>query len=167
MLGPTREVFAALDLVFAGCYTGDCFGVGDVFFDQDSLGEGLGVVGVEDRDGALEDDGAVIELVVDEVDGAAGDFDAVVEGLLLGVEAGEGWEQGGVDVQDAVWKGCDEVGGEQAHVAGEDDQVDFILAETGEDVGFLLGAFAAFGFVEGGCEFEASGAGQAQGGGYV
>ena len=57
---------------------------------QDASGEGVLVVGVEDRAGFLHDDGAVVELFVDEVDGAARDFHAVGKGLLLGFEAGEG-----------------------------------------------------------------------------
>ena len=71
-------------------------------------GEGGGVVGGEDGDGALENDGAVVKALVDEVDGAAGDFDAEIEGLGLGVEAGEAGQQAGVDVKDAVGEGLDE-----------------------------------------------------------
>ena len=87
------NVAAAADLVLAAGDAGDGFGVGDVLFDEDAVGEGVCVVGVENRDGALEDDGAVVEVFVDEVDGAAGDFHAVVECLLLGVESRESGQQ--------------------------------------------------------------------------
>ncbi len=55
----------------------------------------LVVVG-KDRDGLLQDDGAVVERFVHEMDGAAGDLHAVVNRLLLRLEAGkagnrEGW----------------------------------------------------------------------------
>ena len=45
----------------------------------------------------LQDDGAVVEVLVDEVHGASGDLYAVFEGLLLGVESGERGQQRGVD----------------------------------------------------------------------
>src|SRR5258707_9759965 len=51
---------------------------------------GVLVVGIEDGDDGLQDDGAGVEIFVDEVDGASGELDAVVEGLLLRFEAGEG-----------------------------------------------------------------------------
>ena len=67
-----------------------------MFLFQDALGKGVLVVGVENRDGGLQDDGAGVEIFVDEVDGAAGEFDAVVEGLFLRFRPGkegrsEGW----------------------------------------------------------------------------
>ena len=45
------------------------------------------------------------------------------ERLADRVEAGEGGQQGGVDVDDAVAEAGDEGGAEQLHVAGEDDEV--------------------------------------------
>ena len=81
------DVFPAADLVVAADDAGNGFGVGEVFFGQDPRGEGMGIIGVENRNRALDDDGAVIELFVDEMNSAAGYFDAVIEGLLLRVEA--------------------------------------------------------------------------------
>ena len=118
-----------------------------MFFGEDALGERVGVVGVEDRDGALQDDGAVVEVFVDEVDGATRDFDAVVEGLLLSVEAGEGGQQRRVDIEDAVGEGGNELGREQAHIAGEDDEVDAVVAEGGGDVGVVDFSRSPFGDV--------------------
>jgi hypothetical protein len=68
------------------------------------------VVAVEDGDGGLDDDGAGVEAFVDEMDGAAGEFYAVLQGLELGLEAGEGGQQRGVDVEDAVGEALDEPG---------------------------------------------------------
>jgi len=75
-----------------------------VLFGEDAFGEGVGVVGFENSNRSLENDSAVVEVLVDEVDGAAGDLYAVIECLLLGVEAGEGRQQRGMDVEDAVGK---------------------------------------------------------------
>ena len=139
------------------------FGVGDVFFVKDVVAEVIGGPGGVDRDGALDEDDAVVELLVDEVDGAAGDADAVLPGLVLGVEAGEGGEEGGVDVEDAVREGLNEGGGEQAEVAGEADEIDAGLVEVGEELLVMLGAFAAGGWDGNGGIAEGAGVGEAGG----
>src|SRR5277367_268003 len=51
---------------------------------------------------------------VDEMDSAAGEFDAVFEGLALGFEAREGREERRVNVEDAIWKAGYEKRGEEA-----------------------------------------------------
>jgi len=159
--GLSGDVAAAADFVLPADDACNGLGVGDVLFGEDALGKGVGVVGVENGDGALEDDDAVVEVFVDEVHGAAGDFDAVVEGLLLGVEAGEGGQERWVDVEDAIWEGGDECGREQAHVAGEADEVDGMLAEACDQVGVVGFARAAFGDESGGGKAEVAGCGEA------
>ena len=138
-----------------------------MLFGEDALGEGVGVVGLENRNCTLENDGAVVEVFVDEVHGAAGDFHAVVEGLLLGVEARESGQQRGVNVEDAVGECGDESGREQAHVAGEADEVDVMLAKAGDEVGVVVGARAAFGDEDSGRKVEVAGGLDARGVGDV
>ncbi len=157
-LGSAFDVAAAADLVFAASDAGDGFGVGDVLFGEDADGEGGCVVGFEDGDGALQDDDALVEVFVDEVDGAAGYFDAVVEGLGLSVEAGEGGKQRGMDVEDAIGEGGDELGRKQAHVAGEDDEVDLGFEEGGDHVEVVLGAGSALRSENFRCEPQLGGA---------
>jgi len=72
-----------------------------------------------------------------------------------------------VDVEDAVGEGGDEGGREEAHVAGEDDEVDVVLAEGGEHVGVVVGAGAAFGGAELGGQAQGLGGGEAGGAGDV
>ena len=131
---------------------------------EDAGGEGFWRVGVEDGDGLLEDDDAVVYGLVDEVDGAAGDPGSVVEGLVLGVEAGEGGEQRRVDVEDAVGEGCGEGWRDDAHVSGEADEVDVVVVELGDHLGVVVGAFAACGGDGHGGEAEVASGGQAGGG---
>jgi hypothetical protein len=107
---------------------GYCFGVGETFLLEDSGGECVGGVIVEDGAGALGDDGAGVVFVGAEVDGAAGDFAAGLEDGLVDVVAphalsAEGREEGGVDVHHAVFV----IGGDvpQAEPAGLDDEIDF------------------------------------------
>src|SRR5512146_1093758 len=64
-----------------------------------------------------------VDPLVDEVDRDAGDLDARVQRLADRVETGKGGQQRRVDVDDAAAKAGDEGGGEQLHVAGEDDEV--------------------------------------------
>src|SRR5208337_4521869 len=123
-------------------------GVDAMLLFEDAVGKGVLVVGVEDGDDGLEDDGAGIEIFVDEVDGAAGEFYAVVEGLFLRFEAWERGEERGMDVEDALGKGGYEEGGEEAHVAGQADEIDFVFMKDGGDlavVGFALEAFGGDG----------------------
>src|SRR5579863_5788368 len=101
----SADVAPALDLpLFAG-NTGDGFGVADVLFNQDAFGQGVTVVGVENRDDPLQHDNAVVEVLIDKMDRAAGELDAVFEGLLLRFEAGKGGQQRRMDIEDAVGKG--------------------------------------------------------------
>src|ERR1700676_244677 len=140
-------------------------GVDAMLLFQDALGKGVLVVGIEDRDGGLQDDGAGVEIFVDEMDCAAGKFHAVVEGLFLRFEAWEGWEERGMNVEDALGKGGYEKGREEAHVAGEADEIDFVFVEDGSDLAVVGFAFEAFGGdgaggnIAGGGSFEAGGTG--------
>ena len=125
------KVAAALQGVSPTENASDRLRVGSVFFGEDAHGEAVRGVGVEDRYGALKDDGAVVQVLVDKVDRAARNFHAVVERLLLCVEAGKGGEQRRVDVKNAVGEGLDEDGRKQPHVAGEDDEIDTVLSKRG------------------------------------
>ena len=60
---------------------------------------------------------------VDEVDGHAGDLDARRERVADGVCAGEGGQQRRVQVDDAAREGRQHRRAEDAHVAGQDDQL--------------------------------------------
>jgi hypothetical protein len=155
------DVAPALNLVLAAGDAGNCFAVGDVLFNENAFGESVGVVGLENGDRSLKNDGSVIEMLVHKVDRAAGDLHAIVERLLLGIEAGEGGKQRGVDVENAVGECGDESGREQAHVAGEADEVDFVLVKAGDEICIVVGAGPPFGTVEDGGEAELSGRGKA------
>lgn len=98
-----------------------------------------GAHAVVDLDDGLLDDGALVEVGGGEVGGGADDLDAAVVGLVVGPGALEGGEEGVVDVDDAAGEGGAEGGGEDLHVAGEGDEVDFVLAGQGQDLGFLGG----------------------------
>ncbi len=110
--------------------------IGLMFGGVDFLHEGFEGVGGVDRNGLLEDYFSGVDTGVDVVDGATGLGDAGFEGLAAGVESGKGGQEGGVNVDDAVGVGGEEVGFDDAHKAGEDDVVCLMLSKPVEDGGF-------------------------------
>ncbi len=93
----------------------------------------------------MQDDDAVVELIIHKVNGAAGDFYAVLECLLLRVEAWKGRQQRWMNIEDAIGKGGDEVRRQEAHVAGEANESTRCARRHAISVGVMLGARAAFG----------------------
>src|SRR5260370_36014820 len=89
---------AAFDFEFSFENCSNGFGIDAMLFSQNFFGERSFSVFVEDGDSGLRDDRAGVEIFVDEMDGAAGEFHAVFEGLALRFEAGEGREQRRMDV---------------------------------------------------------------------
>ena len=134
--GLSKNDAATTNLVIAIEEDANGFGVGDVLLFEYAGGEGVMVIGGKDWDGSLDDDRAVIKVLVDEVDGAAGDLYTVVKSLLLRVKSGKGGEEGWMDVDDAVWELLHKPVGEQTHVSGQDDEVDVGGFEGGDD--FLI-----------------------------
>ena len=130
---------------------------------EDAGRQGLVGIVVVYRDGLLQDDDAVVDGFVDEVDGAAGDLGPIVEGLVLGVEAGEGGKQRGVDVEDAIGEGLHEGRRDDAHVAGETDEIDLVRVEGGDHLAVVVGAVAAGGGDAHGGEVQLAGRGEAGG----
>jgi len=85
----------------------DGFGVSFAFGFEDAGGEGVGGVGWFDVDDALQDDWAVVEFVVGEVDRASGDLGSVRQHRFMHMMAvhplaTKGGEQGRVDVNDSM-----------------------------------------------------------------
>src|SRR2546426_1118108 len=141
-VGPKHA--AACDFVFSFQDNLNGFGIDAMLLSQNFFGEGgLGVL-VEDGNGGLQNDGASVEIFVDEMDGAAGEFHAIFEGLTLRFEAREGREQRRMNVQDAVWIFCDKKRREQAHVSGEADEIDFVFVKNSGDLAVVDFAFEAF-----------------------
>ena len=77
--------------------------------------------------------GPASEILVDEVDGAAGILDSVLEGLGLGFQARERGQQGWVDVQNPPRVFRDEVRAEKPHEACKHDEIHLRVAEALHD----------------------------------
>src|SRR4051812_12360394 len=107
----------------------DRFPVSLVLFDEDARTERGGRVVVDDGDDALRDDGPAVQRLVNEVNGAAGKFDPVRDGLTLRVESGKGRQQARMNVENAVAESLYEAGREQTHVTREADQINRTFCE--------------------------------------
>lgn len=83
----------------------------------------------EDGYRGLRQDGAVVDLVVDEMDGNAGYLHAVGERLSHGVRAAERRQQRGMGVDDTVRKPLDELGAHDLHETGEDHQMGLVFRD--------------------------------------
>jgi len=116
--------------------------------------ERLGRVAGQDGDAFLRDDFPGVDVAVDEVDGAASLGHASGEGLFPRAESLEGGQERGVNVDDAVGKSGEERFLDHAHITGEDDPFDGMVAEEFDERDFAFGT-----------ELGAEGRGRERGGG--
>ena len=72
-----------------------------------------------------------------------------------------------MDVQNLIWKCGHEFWRQEAHVSGEDYEIDFVLAQTGGHVRIMFSALAAFGYEESGGQLQSTRACQPVGVGIV
>jgi len=72
----------------------------------------------------LQNHRPMINLLVDEVDGCPRDLDPPVQRITHSVGAGERRKQRGVHVQDSLIEGTHELGSEDPHVTGKEDELD-------------------------------------------
>ena len=86
----------------------------------------------------LHNDRPVVEFFVHEMHGAAGDFHAIGEGLLLRFEARKRGQQRRMDVQNPPRKLLHEPRRQQPHVSGQADQVYVFLFQSGDDFAVML-----------------------------
>src|SRR6267154_1753299 len=120
------------------------FGIDAMLLFENRFGEGGFRIFVEYGNSGLHDDRAGVEILVNEVDRAAGEFYAIFEGLALRFQARERRKQRRVNIQDAIRKFGDEIGREQAHVPGEADELDSVLGEDGGHLTIVDFAFETF-----------------------
>ena len=82
------HVAAPTNLVLLTRHLRNRLRIGHVLLGQYPRCQRARVIGLEDRDCPLHNDCAVVEFFVDKVHGAARGFCAIIEGLLLRIEAG-------------------------------------------------------------------------------
>lgn len=138
------EYAAAIDFVTVFEHDSNGFGIDSVFLLQDARGKRVLCVLVFYGDDGLQNNRAGVEIFVDKMDGAAGELDAVFESLALRLEARKRGQQGRVNIQDAVGERGYKIRGQQAHVAGEADEIDFVILKRGYNFAVVLLAWLTF-----------------------
>gem|GEM_PF-5613283 len=90
----------------------------------------------------LGENRALIHPLRHQMDGAAMQLDTGGKRPGMGVETREGGQQAGVNVEHPPGKTGDEKGREQAHIAGEADDLDAVALKLRGDRGLMPGAVA-------------------------
>src|SRR5277367_5823081 len=88
----------------------------------------------------------MIKLLIHKMHCAAGALYTILEGLPLGVESGKGRQQRRVNIEDSLRKSTDKLRREQAHISGEAHEVDLMLSQGLNNLGFVLCSLTAVGF---------------------
>ena len=94
-------------------------GEGEMFLYEDTVGKGILVVIIHDPYTALQDNGAAVQALVNEMHGTSGHFYPVKERLPLGVETGETGEERRVDIDHHPGILPHDSRPQNAHIAGE------------------------------------------------
>ncbi len=101
----------------------DGAGINPVLLLENARGEAVLRVVIHHRHDCLNDDWARVHVLINKVDRTTGELDAVIEGSFLDMQAGEGRQQGRVDVHDAAGESVDERRRYYAHEAGQTNEV--------------------------------------------
>ncbi|KZL64146.1 hypothetical protein CI238_00599 [Colletotrichum incanum] len=88
---------------------------------------------------ALLDDRALIQISCDEVGSCADDLNTALVRLVVRLGALERRQEGMVDVDDLAGHGLAQLGRENLHIAGENDELNIVLLDQAQDLLFLLG----------------------------
>lgn len=92
-----------------------------------------------DTGDTLFNNGALIQIGRDKVGRGADNLNAAVVGLVVGLGALEGGQEAVVDVDDFAAHGGAQGGREDLHIAGQDDELNVVLADQVEDLALLGG----------------------------
>ncbi len=76
---------------------------------QDARRQSGFIVAIKHGNRLLQDDGAVVEVFIHKMNGHAGNFGAVLQGLLLRLQPGKGGKKGRMDVENSVGEGAHEI----------------------------------------------------------
>jgi hypothetical protein len=108
-----------------------------VFLHENAIRERGSAVVIAHRNRSLHDDRTGIDIFIDEVNRATGDLHAGGNGLRLRIDARKRRQQRRVNVHDAHRILGDELRGQQAHVAGQRDEIGPGVFEHAHDFCFM------------------------------
>jgi hypothetical protein len=104
-----------------------------MFLDEDPSRQGFNAVALENGNGGLQDDRAIVEPGRHEMDGGAGHADTVLECLTLRLEARERRQQRRMNVEDAIGKCLEQLRSNPPHIPGKANQTDSARAKDLDD----------------------------------
>src|SRR6266850_536715 len=100
-----------------------------MFLLEDARGKCFFGVMVKHWHDPLSDDWPAIQGFINKMDRTTRPLDAMFKHLFVGVETGKCRQEAGMNVQDAATVGLYEITREETHVAGQTNNVDFVLSE--------------------------------------
>ena len=109
-----------------------------MLLNKDSCRERVASIVAMDRDGALQDNGAAIQLRRHDVDCDATHLDAVFNGLALRIDAWKSRQKRGVYVENGVWERLQQRRADQPHVAGQTDEANVPRAQFSDDCAVVI-----------------------------
>ena len=105
----------------------------------------MDIVTIQNRHGFLQNDGPVVQMLVNKMDRATGQLHAVFKRLFLRVHSRKSGQQRRMNVDNAIGKSPDEVRREEAHIAGQADQINLRLLQRRYNLSIVLFADSPFG----------------------
>ena len=117
-----------------------------MFLLQDPGGEGVFVVNIEYRDCLLQNDSAVVEFFVHEMDRAARNLHTVSKSLFLGLKSGKSRQQRRMNVKNAPGKLLHKPRREQPHISRKTDQINFVFLQSSYYLTIMLGTIFGSGW---------------------
>src|SRR5258708_16830854 len=149
---------AAFDFVIPFQNNFQCLGIDAVLFFQNAGAESFFGAVVFDRNDRLHDDRISVEILVEKMKGAAGEFYSVVKGLLLRFQPGKRRKQRRMNIQNALRKSRHEKWRKQSHIPGKADEIDLRFAQRRDYQTIVSFAFQALGRYDAGGQSAGTGA---------
>jgi len=109
-----------------------------MFLSENPRRERLVRISLEDRDSALNDDGAAIELRSHEMHSDTAHLDAMRKCLTLRIDAGERREERWMDIQDGIGIRLEQRRPDEPHIAGQTDKAHAASLQLPDDGAIVI-----------------------------
>ena len=100
-----------------------------MLFHENAIRKRFHRIAVFHRNGRLQQDGAAIQMFINEVHRTPRNFDSVRERLILRIQTWKRRKEGGMHVQNSFRKLPDKLTAEQPEITGETHQVNLMLLQ--------------------------------------
>ena len=128
----------AVDLYPVLKVASDCSSQNQFLEIASTLDQFLGTVSVTDPGDILFDDWTFVQILGNIVGSGTDELDPTFVGLVVGPGSGKGRKKGVVNIDHWTTDLFEEARREHLHVAGKDEEVDFLLSQPGKLFGFCI-----------------------------